>query len=286
MTKDVEARVRDELLQKLYRDTLHCQIAAAQVWSPVMPATGSAALAAGVCATLTLNDLLLIPHTGMPGFRTLRGLPVQGSLLAQRQILAGVQVQPRTEAAAVAQALGAAAALAAQKNNCLHTGLVVCFPPVGRFPSGGASVASSSPAVRASTSFKATLPATWAAAGTYAARLALPLLFVTDRALPGRDARRHTPLSGPAALYPSIPVDRDDALAIYRVAFECAGRARAGTGPSHVQAVAFSLAGAVVPTGAAEGEGLARLEAALRRRGAYSKAWRRGLERELIRDLS
>ncbi len=121
------------------------------------------------------------------------------------------------------------------------------------------------------------LPKTWAGVGAHAARLRLPLLFVSE----GTARVANPDPAQPPPAFPTIPVDRDDALAIYRVVFECAQRARLGAGPSHL---------ACVPRprkGSADGsDALVRLETMLRARGAFGKSWRNGLERRLIRELT
>jgi hypothetical protein len=272
MTKDAEARVRDELLQTLYSHILRCRLASAQVAPQSSYAAAADALAAGLAVSLRREDLLLLPAKDFESFRTMLGLPPQGNVIPQRLQSSGIQPQARGEAAAVAQALGAACAAAQGEAGRL----VLCFPAHGYQGRSG------KPAARLS----AGLPTTWQAAGVYAARLALPLLFITDKAAASRSSAVHRAIPGPAPLYPSIPVDREDALAIYRVGFECVGRARAGNGPSHIEAVPFLLRGGSSVKGAEEPDSLGRLEAALRRRGAYSKAWRRSLERQLITEMA
>lgn len=269
MTKDAEARVRDELLQTLYANILRCRLSdAGSGRRGASPAAD--ALAAGIAVNLLPGDLLLLPATGFEGFQVLLGLPAGVRALPQRLQSLGVQTQARGEAAAVAQALGAAAAAAQAGNG----GLVAGFPPHGfagqigtkRQPTG--------------------LPSTWQAAGLYAARMALPLLLVTDRGTDRRGAGVHKPPTGPAALYPSISVDREDALASYRVSYECISRARAGNGPSHIDAIPFASLESSGSKREEQTDALGRLEAALRRRGAYSKAWHRALVRRLILELT
>ena len=269
MSKEAEARVRDELLQSLYASMLRCTLA------PARGTPGGAAgeaVAAGVCANLRADDLVLLPRLGSKsaaaGFRVLRGLPTHPTPPA-RELAAGVLPLPTDEAQAVSFAMGAAAAAA-------HAGLgaLVCAVlPLPLLPEGTSAGARTH-----------RLPTTWHAAGAYAARMALPLLLVT-----GPDPRRLAAQAAvrpahrlPAPLFPSIPVDREDALAIYRVAFECAARARAGGGPSRLACVPFRVAGQ--PRQAPDA--LGRIEAMLRKRGAFPKAWQRQLERRLLRELS
>lgn len=257
MTKEEAARVRDELLQSFYADVLRQQLAfAAQPPSP-----GGEALAAGLHANLRSTDLLLLPARAGGGLRLLCGVPARAEKVPPaRDLAAGIVTLPRSEAGAVAFALGAAASAAHGRSGAL---VAVLLPSTARL---------------ASPEHKGKEPQTWADAGLYAARLALPLLLISD-GLAG--VASLTP-DQPAPVYPSIPVDRDDALAIYRVAFECASRARSGGGPSHIAAVPFRVRGAQAPVL----DALMRLESMLRERAAFDKKWRKQLEQRLIRELS
>ncbi len=228
MSKDEQARVRDELLQSLYRDVLRCGIAGER----------DGATAAGVCAALQPADLLLTPARGSGSFTLLRP--------ENRMTL------PEAEADAVEAVLQLAGGLPAPSLVCALLPAQASLseaPPVGRKPK------------------------TWSGAVAYAARKRWPLLLIGGPPEPAPDPTR------PAAAYPSIPVDKEDALAVYRAAYECASRARLdGGGPSRIVPVPFRVRGAP-----AAPDALARLEEALRRRGAFTKAWHRQLERELAR---
>ncbi len=264
MSKEAEARVRDELLQSLYAGMLRCTLAAP-------PAEAGEAIAAGVCANLGARDLLLLPRHGYggAGFRVLRGLGAHPEHTpAASALAAGVVALPPDEAQAVSFALGAAHAAAHTAARDAGGSPLVCVvlpraatlhTAVDRKPSGRAGA-----------------PRTWSHAGAYAARMGLPLLLVADRPRAAAPAGRRAP----APLFPSIPVDREDALALYRVAYECAARARSGGGPSLLACVPFRVAGQGPQAG-----GLARLEAMLRKRGVFQKAWHRRLERLLLREL-
>ena len=241
VSKDEAARVRDELVKELYRAVLLCDLHAAGTGKPA----GSHALAAGVCANLQLSDLLLLPARRGTAFRVLRRAPGRH---AAADFEAGVLALPRESA--MSFALGAAAALKRSNAGALA---VVLLP---------ASAASPSP---------------WDEAGIQAAQLGLPLLLVSEE----KTAPRAGTPEKPAPSYPTIPVDGDDALAVYRVAYECAARARAGLGPSRIAGVPFHVRRQAPAPGA-----LARLEAMLRARGAWDKAWRRRQERTLIAELS
>jgi hypothetical protein len=265
MSKATEARVRDELLQTLNSHVLRSTLAEA--------AGGlrgdDAATAAGVYANLHDSDTVLLPARHVAGFRVLRGLsaaPAKTSTARDRA--ARVYPLPRSEAQAVAFCLAMAMAAADAEVDAPAgpaNAVVVVLPPRAKLHSSHAR--------------RRELPSTWSDAAAYAARAALPILFVSVAGSPGDKAMADP--SMPAPLYPSIPVDREDALAAYRVAFECLGRARAGGGPSHLCAGRYPASAGGISAGA-----LARLEAMLRKRGCYSKAWQRTLEREITRELA
>jgi hypothetical protein len=266
MSKEAEARVRDELLQKLYSGVLRCTLAMAAAG---VRGAEYAAGAAGIAANLQPADMLLLPARGAAGFRVMRGL-APGAKPDQpvRERAAGVIALPNDEPQAVAMALGAAAMAA-------HAGqgaLVCAVLPAA------AVLDNLQPKPKASG-----LPVTWNGAGVYAAQAGLPLLVVTNRMAPKqRNAHRL-----PAPLFPAIVVDREDALAIYRVGYECASRARIGLGPSLIRCVPFAEPG--TEAGRPDGEqesALARLESMLRKRGAFQKAWHRQLERQLLREMT
>ena len=75
---------------------------------------------------------------------------------------------------------------------------------------------------------------------------------------------------------PGIPVDADDAVAIYRVAQESIGRARIGGGAALMECVPFVPEGAA-GKGTASSDGIAGLERYLLQRGVATRVW---MERE------
>jgi hypothetical protein len=88
-------------------------------------------------------------------------------------------------------------------------------------------------------------PALWQKALTFAREKALPVVFVV---LPtqAKVSTKTVGVSEMAMRYgvPGMPVDKDDAVAIYRVAQESIGRARIGGGASLIECVPFVVAGA------------------------------------------
>ena len=265
MSKEEQARVRDELLQSLYAGVLRCALAAAH--EKVVPkATDlSAAAVAGVGTVLRGDDLLLLPPRGAGAFRTSRGLPLSRSATGgvPREMKQGVLYGTGDAVHDISMALGAAAA--ARVGNAGQ--MVVAVLP----RQTDARAFASSKTGRG-------FPQSWPEAATFAAAHSLPLLLVAETANAGDEAPGP---DDPAPLYPVIPVDRDDALGIYRVAFECSSRARSGGGPSLVSCVPFRVRGKAMESGPLE-----RLEAVLRARKAYPAAWRRSLEHSLVRELA
>ncbi len=108
----------------------------------------------------------------------------------------------------------------------------------------------------------------WRKVLTFAVEKELPVLFVV---LPGRSAGRVTALALRCRV-PGIPVDADDAVAIYRVAQESIGRARIGGGPALMECVRFVVKGA-----ARTGDGIVGLEGYLLQRKVATRMW---MERE------
>ena len=263
MSKALEARVRGELLQSLYAATLRCILhcTAAGI------AAGDAAFAAGLAENLRDGDTVLLPARGGAGLRVLRGLPARpGTALGELQeVAAGVARLPSEERSAAHLALGAAIAAKTGGSGALVCVLLpaakLVHAPLDRPASRNAAAD------------------TWTGAGAYAARHGLPLLLATLGPLP-RAAEAAASHRRPAPAFPTVPVDGADALAIYRVAFECAQRARAGMGPSHIAGVPFRGRGLEE-----DADGLARLETMLRRHGVFSKAAKRQLERQILREL-
>jgi TPP-dependent pyruvate/acetoin dehydrogenase alpha subunit len=115
--------------------------------------------------------------------------------------------------------------------------------------------------------------ALWQKTLTFAREKALPVLFVV---LPAATASG-TRTVGVSAIalrcgLPGIPVDKDDAVAIYRVAQESIGHARIGGGAALMECVPFVVAGAG-STRSREADGIAGLERYIEQRGVAKRAW-------------
>jgi TPP-dependent pyruvate/acetoin dehydrogenase alpha subunit len=119
--------------------------------------------------------------------------------------------------------------------------------------------------------------ALWRGALAFAAKHELPAVFVV---LPETRARRAKFASGrarvsPVALsvaVPGIAVDADDPVAIYRVAQESIGRARAGGGPALIECVPFVLEGVSTRRVGAP-DAIAALGQHLLRRNVATQSW-------------
>lgn len=103
------------------------------------------------------------------------------------------------------------------------------------------------------------------------AAAALPLLFVRDprSALPPANGKARNPGS-----MPSIPVDAEDVLALYRVAHESIARARTGGGPTQIACVQWRSPDGKRAKGPAGERVISRLEHCLQTRGFPVDAWR------------
>jgi TPP-dependent pyruvate/acetoin dehydrogenase alpha subunit len=113
-------------------------------------------------------------------------------------------------------------------------------------------------------------PAAWTKALMHVATHKLPLLFVV---LPGK--RPQTSRSGQMAALalrcriPGIPVDQDDAVAIYRVAQEAIGHARIGGGGALIECVRYVVAA----TKTTRCDAIAGLADYMLLRGVADKRW-------------
>jgi hypothetical protein len=108
----------------------------------------------------------------------------------------------------------------------------------------------------------------FAEARTMAAAAKLPVLFVED----ARDRRRAANGEIDPNAMPSIPVDADDVVALYRVAHESIARARHGSGPTQITCVRWTLKNAN-----REQHAIDRLEQWLTARGLPAQAWRKAV---------
>jgi TPP-dependent pyruvate/acetoin dehydrogenase alpha subunit len=118
--------------------------------------------------------------------------------------------------------------------------------------------------------------AVWRKALTFAAKRELPVVFVVLPARGGKGRAGGVIALAQRCRVPGIPVDADDAVAIYRVAQESIGRARIGGGAALMECVPFVLEG-VAGKGTTPSDGIAGLERYLLQRGVATRMW---MERE------
>ncbi|HEY0308568.1 MAG TPA: thiamine pyrophosphate-dependent enzyme [Acidobacteriaceae bacterium] len=113
-----------------------------------------------------------------------------------------------------------------------------------------------------------------------AARLAelhrLPILFILAQS--GTTAT--TSLRAQRFALPGIPVDRDDVVAVYRVAQEGIGRARAGGGPTLVECIRYTAPQKHKP------DAIATMERFLTGKGLFTSTWKRTLIASYRRELA
>lgn len=83
----------------------------------------------------------------------------------------------------------------------------------------------------------------WKQILSLAARLNLPIIFVVLSVVDARNAEANICAKAHAAGVPGIPVDANDAVALYRVAQESLGRSRGGDGPVLIECVSLDAAG-------------------------------------------
>ncbi|HXB61443.1 MAG TPA: thiamine pyrophosphate-dependent enzyme [Acidobacteriaceae bacterium] len=119
-----------------------------------------------------------------------------------------------------------------------------------------------------------------AAACVRAARFAeehrLPILFV----FPQKGTKAALSLATRRYGIPGMPVDRDDALAVYRVAQEAIARARSGGGPTLIECMRY------IATPRRGQSALATLERSLKRKGLFTASWKRALVADFRRQLA
>lgn len=108
-------------------------------------------------------------------------------------------------------------------------------------------------------------------AHTIASSAKLPVLFVEQTA-PGSNGRARNSADEPDQnQLPTMPVDAEDVIALYRVAHESIARARYGSGPTRIVGTAWPGAGKSETA-------VEHLESWLEARGLPAQQWRREIE--------
>jgi len=118
--------------------------------------------------------------------------------------------------------------------------------------------------------------AIWRKVLSFAAGQHLPVIFVVLPP-PRNQAKKTTNLGTLSDLalrcgVPGVPVDADDAVAVYRVAQESIGHARIGGGPALMECVPFVIPSAKSPRNATA-DAIAGLESYMLHRGVVTRSW-------------
>jgi Dehydrogenase E1 component len=207
---------------------------------------GHAAALAGVAADLRNGDLLI------PGEK-------MGDVAALRGILPSHLVRPNQEIDAGKRVIEAVTAAVQYRLNKSGNVAVIFFPP-------------------------AVAAAQMQEARVLADRARLPVLFVEEPPEPAKPAQAANVIGRAGQLdMPSIPVDAQDVIAMYRVAHESIVRAREGTGPTRILCVKPPAA-----IGGKEdfrsADAVASLEHWLVARGLPAQEWRQAITEQSKRN--
>jgi acetoin:2,6-dichlorophenolindophenol oxidoreductase subunit alpha len=135
----------------------------------------------------------------------------------------------------------------------------------------------------------------WQEALAFAGEHCLPLLIVVQSTVSSRPTSLSQGKPFPSLIskehaceVPVIPVDADDVVAIYRVAYESIHKARHGGGPTLIQAVSFrgpAKRNAVKAHSSDQPDAFARMEAYLTAKGLFSASWQQKLVDDFNRNL-
>jgi pyruvate dehydrogenase E1 component alpha subunit/2-oxoisovalerate dehydrogenase E1 component alpha subunit len=124
----------------------------------------------------------------------------------------------------------------------------------------------------------------------FASRQRLPLLLLVQASppskrvpSPGKDASRALIIAAQACGIPVIPVDRTDAVAMYRVAFESIHKARHDGGPTVIVSADWRLRGTGRRKEADEpSDPIEKMEAYLTAKGLFTAPWKQSLLNRFI----
>lgn len=132
----------------------------------------------------------------------------------------------------------------------------------------------------------------WQEALTFAGRHCLPLLVLVHTSASSKTARanKKKPFvsllsEGNPCELPVIPVDADDVVAIYRVAYESIHKARHGGGPTLIQAVSLPDSRDSKAHVSEHPDAIARMESYLAAKGLFSASWKQKVIDNFNRDV-
>jgi TPP-dependent pyruvate/acetoin dehydrogenase alpha subunit len=130
----------------------------------------------------------------------------------------------------------------------------------------------------------------WREALAFVGKHCLPLLVIVQTNAPSRaaTARKGNAVTsvmseGHACAVPVIPVDADDVVAIYRVAFESIHKARHGGGPTLIQAISLAAGQA---SSRKPPDAIGKMEDYLAAKGLFSPEWQKRTIDAFNRDVN
>jgi hypothetical protein len=297
MNKEKTSLMSEATLWHLYRHLLADAMLASRL--PPRPRhklepspTGrTAALAAALAANLLPGDTLGLPINDL-STRLARGLP----LAALREVIqhAGEHrparrsktvpppnwllpadaehgILPAADEQQATLALGTA--LASRLHSAQQPGAVTFLLttlPTGKATPAPTQSRTPAPTPPAPTQF-------WASAAHHAVALQLPLIFLTESPAGSPHALIPANPKLPAPRLPIIPVDRHDAVALYRVLYQSISRARTLGGPTWIDCRDLPNSNRT--------SALQNIEATLRTRQFFDRDRKRHIERNLARDF-
>jgi TPP-dependent pyruvate/acetoin dehydrogenase alpha subunit len=274
-------------LKQLYSVVLRCRILAEKLQEleqqgrldrALVPETGHEAIEAGTLTGLHPDDLVA-PGTNAVAAGLVRGEPVK-SIVAE---LLGETRRPRQKNRAPLSVLPCSLSLAAQINIALGA-------------AWGSRSRKDRPVAISICRESSTSPSVWRDAVVFSVLHKLAVIHVvhTGRseaaAVDGHSALRQH-LSSLGSDLPTLTVDGDDAVAVYRVCQEAVRRARQGRGPALIECQTSATASVGhlknlsvnhQPPGT---DPIQRLETYLQRKGIWSERWKRGLVASFVKEL-
>ena len=267
-SKSAFSLISDHQLQQMYATMLRCRrIAETANGDSNLSTIGQEAAVVGVAIDLQPEDTVL-PLRDARTARHIKGAPLKASIstyihpLRREWDEIAANMIPRS--ASVAAQLHLATAVALANKTKKNSNIVVAF-----LEQEAISVAD----------FQSTLE--------FAAAQDLPIIFVWVHNLWQKAGTRHAAthleeisLRAQACGMPAIPVDGNDVVAMYRVAFESIQRARNGGGPTVIEAHTHRAARD------SEHDPIATMERYLDRRELFTTEWKRQLIEHFDHKLS
>ncbi|MGH9521092.1 MAG: thiamine pyrophosphate-dependent enzyme [Terriglobales bacterium] len=247
--KPQQAIVDNETLRRLYEIVLGCRTAAERKRDPAVE--GATAQAA---ATIELkSDDAIATSRESVAVELVRGVSLRAALAKIETPVNGSAPKLIARAGAGASQLSVAAGVALAQKFDGRNGIVVALTDAATMSPGAAYDALN-----------------------YASANKLPMIVVLDNmaSAAGVPAPDFTTIAQAHGV-PGLLVDRDDAVAVYRVAREAINRARTGRGPSLIECRGFESSESP----------LRHLEGYLAKHGLWTERWKRELLARIERDL-